>query len=320
MSDPARPALSVVLCAHNPRPAHLRATLDGLRAQDLPLSDWELILIDNASTPPLAGAYDVTWHPQGRIVVETTLGLAHARRRAYAEARGGLIVHSDDDNILATNYLTEALRLSRAHPKIGAFGGQIIPRFDVEPRNELERSFGGERLVPRDIWSNILDDPNTMPWGAGMCLRRAVVEEYLRQVNLDPRRLILGRTGNRFITGEDIDLNYVAVRSGHGTGLFPALSLVHLIPPERMTEAHIIRYRAGNAYSMIILWFLHTGELAVPRRSRLEALLSWLRAWLRMSAHERRKEFAMQRARRQAVADLRQWGWLDRPARPGGPA
>lgn len=137
----------------------------------------------------------------------------------------------------------------------------------------------------------------------------------MRQVKRDPRRLILGRTGNRFITGEDIDLNYVAVRAGYATGLFHDLILIHLIPAERMTERHIIRYGAGNAYSMIILWSLHAGEVSLPQHSRAGWLMYWLRVWLRMSDFERRKEIAMHRARQQAVADLRQWGWLD-SARP----
>lgn len=303
------PLISVILCAHDPRPHHFQATLDGLRQQDLPVTDWELLVIDNLSKNPLAGRFDVSWHPRARIIVESTLGLAHARRRGYAESKGALLVHSDDDNILEPGYLRKAWELHQKHPYVGTFGGEIEPRFDRPPRNELERSFGGERLVPEDVWSHILDDNRTMPWGCGMCLRRDVVQSYLDAVAADPRRLILGRTGNRFITGEDIDLNYVAVRCGYATGLFHSLRLVHLIPPERMTEAHIVRYRAGNAYSMVILWFLHTGQVVIPRLTPAGRFFFWLRVWTRMTSHERKLELAMRRARREACADLEKWGW-----------
>jgi glycosyltransferase involved in cell wall biosynthesis len=310
MSALPTPSISVVLCAYNPRPHHLQATLESLRRQDLPLDRWELIFVDNNSQPPLAAHNDLTWHPRARLVVEPKQGLAHARCRGYRESLGALLVHSDDDNVLAPDYLSQAWNIYQTHPHLGTYGGQWIPRFEREPRTHLERSFGGERLVPRDVWSNILDDPRTMPWGAGMCLRQEVVQAYLGQVTHDPRRLILGRTGNHFITGEDIDLNYVAVREGYATGLFHNLSLIHLIPPERMSESHIIRYRAGNAYSMVILWFLHTGELAVPRRSQVGWLMFWLRVWLRMTPHHRRLELAMHRARCNAVKDLHAWGWV----------
>jgi len=304
------PNISVILCAHNPRPAHFQATLDGLRAQDLPFAEWELIVIDNLSTEPITSHYDVAWHPSARVVVESTLGLANARRRGYAESRGRLIVHSDDDNILAADYLRTAWRIRQEFPQIGNFGSQIVARFDREPQNALEATFGFARQFDTDRWSNQLDDGRTMPYGAGMCLRREVVEAYLAEVARDPRRLILGRTGNRFITGEDIDLNYVAVRAGYGTGLFAALSLVHLIPADRMHAAHVIRYGAGNAYSMVILQYLHFGEIRVPRRSLPGTVLFWIRVWFRMNPYDRRMELAMRRARRDAVRDLHEWGWV----------
>jgi glycosyltransferase involved in cell wall biosynthesis len=303
--------ISVVLCAHNPRERHFRSTLAGLQQQDLPLDQWELLVVDNASRPELASQYSVAWHPAGRIIIEPELGLARARRRGYLEARGELIVHSDDDNLLAPDYLRRSWEIYQQHPEIGAFGGQWTPQFDRPPQSALEYSFGGERKLERDVWSNILDDNRTMPFGAGMCIRRKVIDAYLAEIEKDPRRLILGRTGDRFITGEDIDLNYVAVRQGFGTGLFQALHLTHFIPPERMTARHIIRYRAGNAYSMVILQYLHFGEIRVPHYSATGALLFWLRVWLRLPPHERRKEIAVHRARQQAIADLRRWGWLD---------
>jgi glycosyltransferase involved in cell wall biosynthesis len=307
------PLVSVVLCAHDPRRHHLQATLEGLRAQDLPRDRWELLLVDNRSAVPLASYVDLSWHPGARLLMEPELGLARARCCGYREARGGLIVHSDDDNVLAADYLRIALEIRQAHPEIGTFAGQVIPQFAVAPRNPLEQEAGSERRLERDLWSNILDDNRTMPFGAGMCLRQEVVRAYLDQVDRDPRRLVLGRAGNRFLTGEDIDLNFVAVRAGYGTGLFRALSLVHFIPPERMNPEHVIRYRAGNAYSMVILHFLHFGQIKIERRSRAGATFFWLRVWTRMTPFERRREIAMHRARREAVRDLRAWGWLQSP-------
>ncbi len=302
--------ISVILCAHNPRFHHFAATLDGLRQQNLALEEWELLVIDNASSPPLEASWDISWHPNGRIVVETELGLAKARRRGYQESAGELIVHSDDDNILALDYLTEAWKIYEIAPYVGSFGGQWIPQFDEPPKSERERTFGGERVFKAAIWSNIPDDNRTMPFGAGMCLRREVMEEYLRQIDRDPRRLILGRTGNRFITGEDIDLNFVATGMGLGTGLFPSLSLIHMMPKERINEPHMIRYAAGNAYSMVILHWLHFGEIKVPRHSKIGALAYCLRIGLRMDSFTRRMELAQIKGRRDAVHDMTKWGWL----------
>ena len=68
-----------------------------------------------------------------------------------------------------------------------------------------------------------------------------------------------------------------------------------------MQADHVIRYGAGNAYSMVILQFLHFGEIRVPRRSLPGTIMFWLRVWLRMSAYDRRMELAMHRARQRGV-------------------
>jgi len=145
-----------------------------------------------------------------------------------------------------------------------------------------------------------------------MCLRRAVVEAYLAQVERDSRRLLLGRTGTRLLTGEDLDMNYVAVETGHGTGLFKDLSLEHFIPARHMTEEHQIRYKGeANGYSVTVLKFLHFGQAEAPRVSVSSRLLHLLRRRFRMSSYQRRREEAWDRGVRQALADMTKWEWIN---------
>ncbi|MCB9165602.1 MAG: glycosyltransferase, partial [Flavobacteriales bacterium] len=42
--------LAVVICTHDPQLDQLERTLDSLRGQDLPMEQWELLVVDNAST------------------------------------------------------------------------------------------------------------------------------------------------------------------------------------------------------------------------------------------------------------------------------
>ncbi len=58
--------LSVIICAHNPRPHYLGRVLEALRSQTLPKQQWELLLIDNSSSTPLRAQWDISWHPNGR--------------------------------------------------------------------------------------------------------------------------------------------------------------------------------------------------------------------------------------------------------------
>src|SRR5438045_2554303 len=87
--------ISVVICTHNPRPDYLRRVLEALRNQTLPKKQWELLLIDNASSEPVAGNWDLKWHPNARHIGEYELGLTPARLRGIKESCGELLVFVD---------------------------------------------------------------------------------------------------------------------------------------------------------------------------------------------------------------------------------
>ena len=163
------PAVSVILCTHNPRADYLSATLESLQLQSLVRASWELLVIDNASESWLAPRLDLGWHPQARVIREETIGLVHARRRGITESRGHLLVFVDDDNVLAPRYLQSAIALSQMHPEIGAFGGQIVPRFEATPPAWTEKYWPmlAIRSFESDRWSNVHDDFAALPCGAG---------------------------------------------------------------------------------------------------------------------------------------------------------
>src|SRR3954470_17804241 len=100
--------VSVILCTHNPRFESLQRVLAGLRSQTLPVSDWELLLIDNATPEPLEKTVDLRWHPNGQVIREEQLGLAFARLRGIKESKSDLLVFVDDDNVLEPDYFFHA--------------------------------------------------------------------------------------------------------------------------------------------------------------------------------------------------------------------
>src|SRR6266487_2314818 len=97
--------ISVIICTHNPRPDYLLRVLDALKAQTLPTEQFELLLIDNASTEPLASTWDLSWHPCSRIIRENDVGLTSARLRGIRESLASMLIFVDDDNVLAKDYL-----------------------------------------------------------------------------------------------------------------------------------------------------------------------------------------------------------------------
>jgi glycosyltransferase involved in cell wall biosynthesis len=204
----------------------LERVLNALRVQTLPLDRWELLLVDNASDTSLAETWDVTWHPRGRVGLEKTLGLTHARICGIEQSCAGLLVFVDDDNLLAPDFLSRALEIARDWPILGTWGGQCWPDFEVTP-DKWSREYWTPRDSTHDRWSNLPELSIAMPSGGGMCVRRRVAEAYVALLKKDPARRMLGRAGNQLLSADDRDLSLTACDLGLGNGIFPALQLTH---------------------------------------------------------------------------------------------
>lgn len=271
--------ISLILCTHNPRKDYLRETINGLKRQDLAYADWELLLIDNASNPAVKSQFDLSWHPNGRIIREEILGLTVARLTGITRSKGDIIVFADDDNILAKNYLTTTLFIAEKWPKIGAWGGSNKGQFEIEPPAHLSKFLIGLAVeeIKKDYWSNIPIWSRAVPFGAGLCVRREIAKAHANKVGSDKLRKQLGRTGSGLGAAEDTDLAFTACDLGYGTGRFTSLNLTHLIPASRLNDEYIARLFGGFMYSNTILKYLREGVAPIKPTTGLRGKIAELR-------------------------------------------
>lgn len=283
--------VSVIICTHNPREVSLRRVLEGLRVQTLPLAQWELLLIDNASVEPLAERFALSWHPQGHHVRELELGLTPARLRGIAESSAETLVFVDDDTVLAPDYLEQALRVGDEWPHVGVWGGSSLPEYE----KPVPDWCGDEvwRLnvftVNEDCWSNLREGVATIPAGSGMCIRKRVGLHFMERCRVNQQSKALDRTGAALTGYGDVDLAHCAMDIGLGTGKTTRLSLTHLIPAARLTLDYFVRQAEGDAASLLlfrairglpiketgryslfnrIVWALHCWRRKVPKEIR----------------------------------------------------
>lgn len=298
-----RPAISVVICAHNPRFNYINRVLESLKNQTLSKEFWELLLIDNASKYPLEEKIDVNWNSQARHIRENKLGLTHARLRGIQEAVAETIIFVDDDNVLDCNYLKIALEISQKWSMLGAWGGQVKPEFEEEPPEWTKQYWGflAIREFSEDRWSNIPHQNDAIPCGAGFCVRKDVAEKYAQLVYNDLRRESLGRTGEMLTSCEDSDLAYTAWDLNLGTGLFTQLKLTHLIPSSRLEEEYLLRLVKGLSYSGIILDSFRD-KVPTPNSWKQKILNFYSR--LKKDARGRRFHDAFEEGKRLALKEI----------------
>jgi glycosyltransferase involved in cell wall biosynthesis len=279
-------ALSVIICAHSPRPDHLQRVLDALRSQTLAREEWELLLIDNGSRERLANQWDLSWHPSARHIREDEVGLTAARLRGISEAKGNLFVFVDDDNVLAPSYLDEALQISRGWPLLGAWGGTIKAEFEIEPEAWTQPLLInlGIREFFETIWSNDPENWRAQPCGAGMCVRGAVARAYAQCVTVDPIRRRLDRAGDSLSSCGDSDIVLTSRDFGQGFGNFPQLVLTHLIPATRVQPSYLIRLMQGITTSGVLLHYFRSGVVP-PEPNPLRVWARYILTWLTQGAH-----------------------------------
>lgn len=271
--------LSVVICTRNPRESYLTRVLQALQNQSLSKDQWELLVVDNASDEPLATRFALDWHPAARHVREMEPGLTPARLRGINEAAGDILIFVDDDNVLEPTYLQTAERISHTHPFLGAWGGEIVGEFEVQPPANLVRYLGllALREVREIRWSNTPEDWNSQPFGAGLCVRRAVARTYADECGRSRLRRELDRRGSDTLSGGDMDMVLTARVLDLGWGVFPSLSVTHLIPRSRLEFSYLLKLTEGIAASGVLLDLLHSGKQP-PNSAVTRAVIQYTRA------------------------------------------
>jgi hypothetical protein len=157
------------------------------------------------------------------------------------------------------------------------------------------------RQVDHDIWSNLPREPETLPCGAGLCIRRDAARYYLELNRSGKRSFQLDRIGDSLLAGGDQDLAACACDLGYGVGVIAAQRVTHLIPAARLTVDYHARLVEGIYLAAVVLASLRGGE-AELRTYRVR----WthvLRAWLAPSPH-REIQLASLRGRRRGLAYL----------------
>lgn len=262
----------------------------------------EVLLVDNNSPPGWYDSFNLPADPVLRVVTEPTPGLTPNRLRGFREvgAASEWVILVDQDNVLAPDYVEQALRLMKQFPHLGAIGGQISPEYETGPPPFAERapSVLSLRKVTAPIWSNDPKHDASTPWGAGMFLRKAVTDAYVKKVENDPRRAFLDHRGTELLFGGDNDLANTSCDLGMGKGVFPELQLTHLIPGSRCTWAYFRRSVEGRVLSSVIRDYLSHGH--VPDRPTVMELLRRLRGLISPDPYTRLSAIAEAAGKRRA--------------------
>jgi hypothetical protein len=117
-----------------------------------------------------------------------------------------------------------------------------------------------------------------------MVTRLPAIRIWVEAVTRDSRRASLGRTGKALTSGEDNDINLTLLGAGWDLAYLPQLSLIHVIPPGRLTLDYQKRIGRATFRDFIKVLDIHGIRpwSAIPAWSvTLRAARAWFtgRAW-----------------------------------------
>lgn len=239
------PRISAAVCTHN-RAALLEGCLESLAAQTLESSDFEVLVVDNASTDATVEVVRRAQRRHGglaiRLLGEERLGLSHARNAAYRAAAGPLVAYLDDDNRAGPDWLRLALELfATTDPTPDAVGGPVHPIFAVEPPAWYD---AGLAELGHGAHARFLE-PGAELLGGNMILPRTLLE---RLGGFDPA---LGLRGSRMVLGEDVELirRVRQLRPDESRIYYePRLEMQQVMEAHQLRVGYVLRRAFMNGY------------------------------------------------------------------------
>lgn len=243
--------VSVIICTYNGA-SRVPLVLECLRRQAVDMRImWEVIVVDNNSrdnTMEVIRDYQRRWCNLGglRYQCEHKQGVAYARRCGVNVASGKLLAFLDDDNLPKPGWLQAVYDFGQRHPWAGAYGGQIIGRYEAEPPPNFGRIACFLAVIDRGSSPFRYDKLRRwlFPAGAGVVIRQAAWHAV-------PAKPTLAGVSAESLTkkGEDIEMLSHIRRCGWQVWHNPAMEIEHLIGRERVSAPYLLKLFRGVGLS-----------------------------------------------------------------------
>jgi glycosyltransferase involved in cell wall biosynthesis len=209
---------------------------------------WELLIVNNNCsdhTDAIIARYSDCLPI--RRVVELRTGKSHAANTAITLARGELILWTDDDVLVDSEWLAEYVEVSKAWPDAQFFGGTVDPYFEIEPPQWLNNNLKRIRNLYAILELGADVRPllaGEMPVGANMAIRAKLLRQFRFNTDLGPSR-------KNQIRGEEIELLERLMAHGHRGVWVGTAKVRHFIPAERLTGRFLWDWYRGSGRTVV---------------------------------------------------------------------
>ena len=239
--------VSAIICTHN-RANYLSRALDSLVCQSLPVDQYEILVVDNASTDGTASLvreYQARY-PHLRYLREDNLGLSIARNLGWQEAQGDYVAFLDDDAAACHEWLETLLEVfERITPTPGFIGGKVALDWEIaRPAWLTDKMLSPLAYLDYGDFARYLK--NEYLWGVNIAFPRALLE------STGGFAVNLGRKGECLISNEETLLQDKLCAMGYQGYYQPEARVVHLVHRSRLRKSWYRRRCFWQGYSDVL--------------------------------------------------------------------
>ena len=210
---------SIIIPTYNRSDVIIRS-LETWATQTLPVTDFEVIVVDNNSTDNSAKLIQtfVADKPNFYYLLETQKGSTNARHAGASMAKSDILIFCDDDGLFNPECIQEILNVYKTNEEVAAVAGKIEIQWDAPAPDWIEPylfmlgrlNYGNEVIFRKDIYLN----------GGIFSIRKSVFKE-LGGFNPD-------LVGDYLVGDGDTGLVIKLHKAGKLIGWTPFASMQHL--------------------------------------------------------------------------------------------
>ena len=220
-----KPELTIVVCTRN-RAFILEECLDSLFQQSAPMSQFQVLVVDNSSTDGTADLLrDYQKHyPSFRYVKCGKVGLSHARNLGGQESATPWVGYVDDDARAPHDFVERALQIIQTEP-FDCFGGTYYAWYRYGRPAWLPEEFGSKPIIRTERGS--LPTGEYLSGGLFFCQY-----PWLKLLNgFHPELGMRERLGY----GEEDEFQDRLIEKGAKIGYDPNLFIEHAVLPHKLS-------------------------------------------------------------------------------------
>ncbi|MDJ1483152.1 glycosyltransferase [Cytophagaceae bacterium YF14B1] len=245
-----KPLISVIIATHN-RDKYLEKAIYSLSLQSLAYNEYEVLIIDNAST-------DKTKEIVEKQISKLNISLSYiyspepsankARNIGWQKALGKYVVFMDDDAIAVPEWLERIVSgFQTVSPSPGIIGGKVVPIWEKEPPDWLNpKLYGALSLIDYSPEKTFLD--KKLPFSVNMSFQKTLLAQY---GGFD---IALGRKGDKLLSGDETAIAIRIRNAGYKVYYDPAIEVGHHIPSSRLDQSWFTKRYYWGGYSDALMW------------------------------------------------------------------